>query len=307
MNDDEISELFGNPTNSLIEKLLDRIAFIGDNRFMFAVPDNTPSDLQMKMVAAVKAYFEGYHSIDYVLKTYGDQWNSEENQGENSDAPPCDLLYKALCEVDKVCDWWTSVEKVNGTAGIVVAGAALLRLQSSFRVASLLIRLGYVHEAASICRIILEQVAWAYRVYSLSDQDDPLRIPTKGSVSCLKQLFPEVGRLHNLLSAYTHISDEDARSYLSPDSSGQDWIVTRKTNEQDGFLIFIFIQLADCYYVVSECVHRQYVQNPKSIRMIKNGEFEIVDDRPMAKLVELCNTILTKQEPERRTDDFREH
>jgi hypothetical protein len=299
MTDDEISELFSDPTNSLIENLLDRIAFIGDNRFIFAVPDNIPSDLQMKMVAAVKAHYGDYRSVDYVLKTYGSKWLSAESRKENAATPLYDLLNKTLCEVDKVCKWWISVDKVNGTAGIVVAGAALLRLQSSFRVASLLIRLGYVHEAASICRIILEQVAWAYRVHALSDQENPLRIPTKGSVSSLKQLFPLVGRLYNLLSAYTHISDEDARSYLSPDSTGQDWIVTRRTNEQDEFLIFIFIQLTDYYYVVSECVHRNYVQNPKSIRLLKNGEFEIVDERPVAKLIELCNTILAKQETER--------
>ena len=231
----------------------------------------------MKMVAAVKAYFDGYRSIDYVLKTYGDHWNSDESQGENTDAPLYDLLFKALCEVDKVCDWWTSVEKVNGTSGVVVAGAALLRLKSSYRVASFLIRLGYVHEAMSICRITLEQVAWAYRVYGLSDQDDPLHVPTKHSISYLKELFPSVGNLYGLLSAYTHISDEYARSYIVPGTKGQDRSVIRKTNEQGGSLIFIYLQLADCYCVVSECAHRHYVQNPKSIRLLRNDEFEIVD------------------------------
>lgn len=296
MDDNQISELLGDPINSLIENLLDRIVFLGDNHFIFAVPDNTPSDLKMKMVAAVKAYFDGYRSVDYVLKTYGMQWSFDNNQGEGADISSYDLLCKALCEVENVCDWWTRVEKVNGTAAVVMAGAALLRLQTSFRVASLLIRLGYVHEAASICRIILEQVAWAYRVHGLPDQEDPLHIKTSGSISSLKQLFPWAARLYGHLSAYTHISDEDARSYLLPDPNGQDWCVIRKTNELGGSLIFIYLQLADCYCVVSEYVHRHHVQNPKSIQLIKNDKVRIVNKRPLNELIELYRAILARQD-----------
>ncbi len=299
MNEDEIAELFNSPINEQIENLLDRMVFIGDNHFIFAAPDNIPADLEIKMLAAVKAYVNGYRSVDYVLKTYGDNWNLVGKSKENPDNSLYDLLYKALCEVGKVCDWWANTEKNGATSGIVLAGAALMRLQSSFRVASLLIRLGYVHEAASILRIILEQIAWAYKVHGLSDQDDPLHVPTKKAITSLKELFPDlIGNLYSLLSAYTHISDEDTRSFLVPDKNGQDWLVVRKTHEPGGFLILIFLQRVDSYYIVSEYVHRNYVQNPKSIRMAENGEVKFVEKRPVAGLIELCNTILAKQEAE---------
>lgn len=300
MNEDEIAELFNSPINEQIENLLDRMVFIGDNHFIFAAPDNIPADLEIKMLAAVKAYVNGYRSVDYVLKTYGDNWNLIGKLKENPDNSLYDLLYKSLCEVGKVCDWWANAEKNGATSGIILAGAALMRLQSSFRVASLLIRLGYVHEAASILRIILEQIAWAYKVHGLSDQDDPLRVPTKKAITSLKELFPDsIGNLYSLLSAYTHISDEDARSFLVPEKNGEDWLVIRKTHEPGGFLILIFLQLADTYYIVSEYVHRNYVQNPKSIRIDEKGKFQFVRKRPVAELIDMCMAILAKQEAER--------
>ena len=96
--------------------------------------------------------------------------------------------------------------------GLVAAQAALLRLQASFRGAVLMCRLGLRFEATVIARLILEQIAWAYAVHGFTELVFWDVLPTK-SISALKTIWPEVGRLYGQLTDVAHIVPEVSAEY----------------------------------------------------------------------------------------------
>lgn len=62
---------FLSPANDFYEMEL-----IGDTSVLVGVPIDAPETMKRNIIAAIKATYGNFSSIDYVLKRYGQEWNS---------------------------------------------------------------------------------------------------------------------------------------------------------------------------------------------------------------------------------------
>lgn len=263
-----------------IDHFFSHLHFIGDNEFLFAVPLGTPEDLRARMFAAWKSFGQGLTSVDEILEKHRGAWHFDREDRTDLQVfvdgiviPARDHAYNALQE-------WSGPGWSFDTMGRFAAGAALMRLQSSFTVLSLLTRFGFGFEGASVSRLILEQIAWAYAVRDHVDESLLDVSPTR-SVGALKTLLPWAGHLYGRLSDYTHIDPALSGEYLSA-HEGLNSVLLRRPTYWSPMLAWVFALLADAYVVVSEVLFPS--AETTAIRIV-NGKVEPVRERATAKLI----------------------
>lgn len=180
--------------------------------------------------------------------------------------------------------------KPTPRAGVLFSDATLRRLEATFFAAGLLFRTGHLFEARAVARMILEQVAWAYAIRSTQDSDEALKISVTGSVSHLKKIFPQIGRLYGDLSSETHLGLEEHPRFLDVST---DQVYVRHTHGIDSWQSgLILLQLADYWSVVYELTQEPYMDQLENWIRI-NGELTLRPDRPFlgeaAKIKEASN------------------
>lgn len=241
------------------------------------VPTKTPERVKKAFLAGAFAEQAGRRSLDHLLKTEGDQWPVGERMGKEGRYTRA-ILSRALRAIHGRIRWWTDVTDKNTPLGQFAAGAALLRLKIAFQVASFLIRFGCTYEAAAILRVSLEQIAWAHAVHSLGDDEERVfGTKSTSSVTSLKQLIPEVGRLYGLLSRLTHIDEQWHKSFVEP--VHDDLVITHRTHELRPELALLLLELADLYCVVTEIVYSPEVPGAENITVTSDGEVTVLEER----------------------------
>ncbi len=161
----------------------------------FAVPRGSPQELIRYHLAAHKAYFFGYKSIDYVMRAYTDCSNTPADYPESYR-----LIHDAT---SKVRDNVEAIGRRGGPIlsslpdrfGFIAAWAALVRLQSSFRAACVLCETVMGFEVFCLAKLILEQIAWAYAVHQIED-DSLYKVKPWDCINPLKRLYPQAGRAY---------------------------------------------------------------------------------------------------------------
>ncbi len=88
--------------------------------------------------------------------------------------------------------------------GAFAAAIALQRLDSGFRAAHILYRLGLNIEGDTISRQILEQIAWALEASRLFTLEEIEKVSASYSISALKKLIPGIGPFYGALSDIAH-------------------------------------------------------------------------------------------------------
>lgn len=273
-----------------VDKLLDDFVAVGDFTSMFLLPSDAPEGLKQNLTAAAKAHSLGLGSIDYVMKRYG-PWQANKVESQ-SGSHTKDMLNKSIVEVGEVIGRFASVENKPGILGLVAAGGALHRLHSSFRAASLMIRLGYVFESFVILRLILEQAAWAYAVHEIDDEDAFRKVSSTKAVTKLKRFLPYVGPVCGLLSDYAHIAPYVTSEYI--EAHEDDYRVILTSPKHNLVLSYISLRLADTFGVVAEYVYRGSVPVGNYLEE-DTGEYSIKRHRPLTADLEDYSAILRSQ------------
>jgi hypothetical protein len=147
-----------------------------------------------------------------VLKRYGDEWENLEYTSAES------LLARKITEDVKTytrnaLKQVTAAPNMPDVLGMFASWAALTRLQTTFRTAIFAIHNGFHFEAASLSRMILEQLSWAYSIYKINDES-LFKIEPQKCITKLKPLFPNAGKLYGQLSEKAHISPETTLQYV---------------------------------------------------------------------------------------------
>jgi hypothetical protein len=223
---------------------LDELDLIGDHHFTLGVPEDSSENFRKYVFAAAKTVMMGNRSVDHVLRSYGDHWTLRDTPA------PSLALVRAMNRMTKhqVREAATRLEDLDAPGGappgLVAAQGALLRLQASFRGAILMCRLGLRFEAAVIARLILEQIAWACAVHGFRDLSFWDILPTK-SVSSLRRIWPDVGRLYGQLTEVAHIVPEVTAEYLLFSGNGPAVVIasvddTRIVSFQLLYLSYVF-------------------------------------------------------------------
>ncbi|WP_295839134.1 hypothetical protein [uncultured Microbacterium sp.] len=141
--------------------------------------------------------------------------------------------------------------------GAFAAAVALQRLDSGFRGAHILYRLGLNIEGDTISRQILEQIAWALEASRLGTPEEMEKVSASYSISALKKLIPGIGPLYGALSEIAHAGLEQHRQHVELDPDDRGRIVVARGRLATSALILL--RLADAWVAVCEYTQRDIV------------------------------------------------
>ncbi len=239
---------------------------IGDHHFTVAVPIDAEEDLKKKVVSAIKTHFAGQKSVDYILKRYGPHWAFP--------APKDDIIkfLNALRAIDdtviRVIAKISDAENRPDHVGLFAAEMAIMRLKPTFKSAQLLIMQGYSFEAAALCRLILEQLGFAYAVHEMKDTDKILKTQPSKTIANLKKMIPYSGRLYGDLSSRAHLDPKENRHYIIEKDGA---IFVRYNLHEDAKLILYYLcHLAIDFEKMAHTISGKYF-NVKDSDLHKNS------------------------------------
>lgn len=246
---------------------------IVDFQTVIYLPPKTNINKKINIIAAIKAYNQGYSSIDYVKKKFEKHWRRQLEE-ENSDGEFRKYISISLNEVTRI---GRSLEEINvqGTVGYITSRASLWRLQSSFKSALILIRHSYFYESIAILRLILEQISWVYSIYNLDDQDRLMKVKPTKTIDKIKIIFPQAGKLYGYLSKYAHLSSEIVSEYLKVSDEYAD--ITIKGNNGE-MALYILLLLVDLYATVCELIFFDLLQEIHYVYLSNEQDSLIIDE-----------------------------
>jgi hypothetical protein len=261
-----------------VTKEFDELELLSTGMLGVAVPFDAPPLFKARVLAAANTYFLGKKSVDYELKRNGDSYKLKRPSAEER------VMFGALVASKRHVQGLTAAlsgfPNVEVNSGLFAAEVCLIRLQASFKSAVLLIRQGYALEAAAVCRLILEQLAWAFAIHKLEDHSffdlEPNRCITE-----LKRLCPTAGRFYGSLSGLAHVHPSHTPEYL--DFDGPRTAVLLRISYLRWAAVFDLLKLADWFHLVGEYVVFDHLAVPQSIRRNQGGALCVHSKRPFVR------------------------
>ncbi len=250
--------------------------------FTAAVPFDAPVEAKRRVLAAFTSYIWGNKSTDYALKRNPDLWNAKRPSEEER------AIFSALTDAKQYVKGFESVilsfPREDVSSGLVAAEASLVRLVASFQCASFLVRAGYHFEAATICRLIVEQLAWAMAIHN-RDDDGIFQLQPNSCIAALKTLHPGAGQLYGELSRLAHLHPDHQPGYIRLEE-GRLRILDTLPHAR-WTLVFIFLNLADWYRACGELMTFKYVAKPEAVERASEGGFQVAPGRPFLSTIML--------------------
>jgi len=215
--------------------------------------DRTHPDLRRNLYAAVIATHAGLASLDYAKRTY---------TPETDVVAPIDANDQFLKATGYAREYMEAArrrlsKKGEPTVGAHASRVALQRLESGFRAADLLYRLGLNYEGDAVARQILEQIAWSLVAGGKEDITALSKVLARKSVGDLGKLLPPIGLLYGQLSKTTHAGlDQHRGAYVARVDANDLVVLTWSRRRESAKLL---MQLADAWVVVWEHTQRTFL------------------------------------------------
>lgn len=275
------------PKDFIIE---DGYNILGNHLGRIGIPKNAPTNLKKYLVAAQVAYFQGYSSIDYILKRYGDNFEVSPKMTELEE-----LLSKITDSIRstyrRIIERRMSINgKLPDYLGLFAAGAALIRLEVSFKSACFLCDKAFNFEALSIGKLILEQIAWSYAVHNIND-DKVFKIKPPKAISCLKDILPNVGWVYGHLNKEAHLDPQVHKTLVTVENEYPKVILhDSRKSLQTGLLLLI---LVDFYGIIMEVIYREFMEECEFI-IDESGKFKPNPNRELLAVMKEMNEEVTE-------------
>jgi hypothetical protein len=287
-----MSKLWGSDDFLSIPYGMEDFEVIGDPIFALGVPSRMSPTFKKYVFAAAKAYYLG-NRIDYVLKRYGDDWNFS-NTLDKEKKLVLDIIIKIKEHISSALRFVRSIKNKPDKPQLYIAGAALFRLQSTFRATMITIRQGLHFESAGLERLILEQLAWIYIIHNLDvGRDELFKIQPSKCITGFKRIFPYAGELYGLLSESGHIMPHTILRYIDGDLTIH--VASSKYAKYDAYHLLL---LCDMYVVLSEFIYADLLKKFRHISRKSKGEFYPKRNRPMIKTLSRYDSLIIVEDDE---------
>lgn len=179
--------------------------------------------------------------------------------------------------VEETAERIISIERKPDVPWLVAAGAALFRLQSTFRSALILTKLGYFFEVSACLRLIAEQLAWALAINGCDSPDVFRRTKPQSCISHLNQISPELSRLYGDLSENAHMQWGVLPRFTS--FVENDVSVTTASLVESSVHGIHLLTFADALAVATEITYRTLLDDFRHIRVV-DLKPQVLDSRP---------------------------
>ncbi len=195
----DLKERFG------ISPLIDADIDVGQFGLVSLSP-NVDHDLRLSVTAAVIARVMGYKSIDRVRKKIS---------ASASIHQPRDIEIRDMC--DRHLGLYDAfyrafVPRSGERIGIFAFDLAMIRSRGSIELMLSVSRQGFLIEPCLIARSIIEQYAYAWKVWSTDEDRVIFETKPQSVITGLKTISPLVGQAYGLLSELSHY---DPRMHIS--------------------------------------------------------------------------------------------
>ena len=151
---------------------------------------------------------------------------------------------------------------------LFACSVAFFRLKNSFLGALACLRLGLFLESIIIQRTILEQIAWMYQVHDY--KDDFFKLNPTRSISYLKNVIPEAGRMYKILSDFLHVSPELTKQFVKFDETNGGSLIMFSEKYLNLSMEHI-LTLVDWYCIIGEVVYKDYIEKFHHINRIDSS------------------------------------
>jgi hypothetical protein len=170
-------------------------------------------------------------------------------------------------------------ESAEENYGTFAAAIALQRLDSGFRAAHILYRLGLNTEGDTISRHILEQIGWALVASKLRTLEEIDRVSASYSINELKKLIPGTGQLYGALSDIAHAGLAQHRELVEVGPGEHGHIVLARGRLSVS--ASILVRLADAWVAVCEYTQRDIVTEFRALK--SHDDLTLAPDRPFLR------------------------
>ena len=231
---------------------LDEMEVLSSHLFSVGVPVRADPEFKAFVFAAAAAHSLGNRTVDSHLRRKRDALI------ESFAAPPATRRGRlaALLGDVRECAEHRIAQLSNAcledaAVGLRTAANTLIRLESTFRAASQLIRLGFAFEAEAVIRLGFEQVAWAQAIADATSPEDIQATPVKRTVQRLQSFLPDAGRIYNRLSDLAHMAPSTHARFLGADRAQRTTIgiqlpeATLESIEHLIVLLDVLLQVSD--------------------------------------------------------------
>ncbi|WP_370031671.1 hypothetical protein [Qipengyuania mesophila] len=182
---------------------------------LVALHPNVGHDLRMKVTAAAISHFQGYGSIDYVLKRYlkGLPEHFSRDVG----------IRKTLGLYAEAYDkFYRSFPPRSGERlGVFAFDLAFVRSHESIRLLLNTARQGFLIEPCLIARSLVEQYAYAVAVWDSDEDDIVFGTKPQSAIRYLKPAQPKIGQAYGLLSEYSHYHPDFHHTFIGEGDGSQ--------------------------------------------------------------------------------------
>lgn len=162
------------------------------------------SDALLKNIeAAVISDHLGLKSLDYVIKSYLNDWARHVDLDPNAfDIETIHFLDVSLVELQKhlIANSHNLIYSEIQT----ISDMTLAKGLGTLRVALDLSSKGLLHEVLTLCRSSSEMVMWAFAIFDLPNEKDPFEFLPERAISGFKTHFPYAGKYYGYLSTFLH-------------------------------------------------------------------------------------------------------
>lgn len=270
----------GSDLGSEVNIDFDELEIIGDHMFAVAIPYNYSQDFKKNIFAALKAYGLGVKSIDNVRKKYGELWYFSEISEEKKEL--LRLLRKIKIEVECIVNTLASEYVSEDFPGLHIAQSALIRINSSFLSATLLISKMFTIECMVICRLILEQIGWSYYISQLKDRDKIYTTNPSKTIGNLKNIIPKAGWLYGWMNTITHLDPKYDHQYQGV-TEDNTFLIKFHIPEVTWTIMHCLLTITDYYRIISELIFSHLFEKTLAWVHDGKGSLKISQKRPLTE------------------------
>ena len=284
----DYDDLFDFPYKSKNDFLFDDLELLGDHMYTIAIREDTPVELKRYLLTAIKAYSIGT-SLNHMLKKHSNNWDFTKDTPDkfyhlnNLIIKTVGILYK------RIISKRLALSNLPDIVGLYIAGAALVRLETSFKSACFLLKSGYHFDGMAIVKLIFEQTSWAYSIFEIKDNSF-FKIQPAKTISTLKPFIKWAGKLYGIINDEAHISTKEIYKIPNLEEYGKSIYLNNFKFSIKSSLILL--RVLDCFGIVMEYIYKDYFTSFEYL----NNDFTINEKRPSFKMIKKfenkCKIIL---------------
>ena len=244
---------------------------LGNPNIKVMIPRNSSNRFKTLIMSAIVCESLDLKSVDYVVKKYSNKWSfqSELSQVEVIFMKTLDFINITIKEYMQKLHSISSID----TIGLIVARASMCRLLSTFKSILILSSNKLFIESISLCRIILEQCAWAYSIHRMNSEEDIIKTKPSKCIKNFNKFYSKAGILNGWFSNRVHVSPNLFNEYIGIYENKTELFLIKK--EDYAYNYNAILNVTDIFCCTTEFIFKDFLDN---FNFIKNSDGKYIVD-----------------------------